>query len=374
MARLPMVKHFKTTVILGAGASRSARLIGANVSSVSPSWKSFTTSTGAWPSPPPISMPLDADFFELLSRTQDSFRRRHKSLIDRLRKQFGTTWLYGMEAVFTQLEHVALLSQLSQEGSPSAGSDDSLHQMRCLISDLLGLATNQPMDGAVPPQLGCPNHVALAVELGELDDVTILNLNYDLLLEDALLRASEWGRVTGNQWRPAVLGVQFTYASEEASEFWEPLLTCEPNGKRPLELLKLHGSINWSCPDSQDAVQLHLGPVSDPCLAPPVWRKQLEEAPYEKLWRRAIEAVSLTDQLVVIGYSLPPADGPMRALLGAYLRRAGGFLRSVVVADPSDESRMRILSALGRSIGPSTAVYRYNSFEAMLRDMGWELP
>ena len=155
------------------------------------------------------------------------------------------------------------------------------------------------------------------------DDVSFITFNYDTCLEYALVRSN--------------VGVD--YALGEAF--------LEPNEQRyaiVVPVLKLHGSINWAkCPkcnaivpteidpwsranfidlmDSPKGLKLELGtriarwqhhcgsalnPV--PVIVPPTWNKVGEAADLAPVWRRAARELSTAENIVVIGYSLPPTD------------------------------------------------------------------
>ncbi len=59
------------------------------------------------------------------------------------------------------------------------------------------------------------------------------------------------------------------------------------------------------------------GLIFEPCIVPPTTSKAnfYASAFFANLWRLADQALRAADELVVIGYSLPPADTAVRALL-----------------------------------------------------------
>lgn len=162
--------------------------------------------------------------------------------------------------------------------------------------------------------------------------VTCITFNYDDLLDQAL-------------WRVA--------GTDEASEstYWHPdggygfycrssrFLVQDSEGRvmdtTSMELLKLHGSLNWRvrrghlAPYTMDAIvhhqdwlaveaqpnqpgnvaiEDHLQP--DPFRVPPVLAKtDLGEQPILRLvWHKAFEALRSAQEVVFIGYSFPPTD------------------------------------------------------------------
>ncbi|MBZ5626657.1 MAG: hypothetical protein LAQ69_49450 [Acidobacteriia bacterium] len=161
----------------------------------------------------------------------------------------------------------------------------------------------------------------------------IITLNYDCILE----------------YCSYCLGLPFTY---------------EPNACGGVEILKLHGSINWmqcsnrGCEeadrvavapleyrptDKQDygTVELNAssckscGAPQRPLIVPPTWAKDLQHPVLRATWARALEVLAKAEVLAVVGYSLPAADPQVRQLLHAGLSSAN--LRQALVSVGGDE-------------------------------------
>ncbi|MBE1497626.1 hypothetical protein H4696_004726 [Amycolatopsis lexingtonensis] len=162
---------------------------------------------------------------------------------------------------------------------------------------------------------------------------TVITFNYDLLVEKALI-----AEVPGTRWTEmypvpiAPLGIRISGVH---------------GGRRNsggLRLLKLHGSLGWwySGPASPPGDQLYgtrvdrWGPADSappivgvdelsvdkvPMIVPPAAVK----SPYyvnntiRALWRQAAEALSQADELVIIGFSLPPSDLIVSSMLATEL-------------------------------------------------------
>jgi len=79
-----------------------------------------------------------------------------------------------------------------------------------------------------------------------------------------------------------------------------------------------------------------------PAIVPPSYAK-LEETPWlSATWNRARAALSTAKTVIFVGYSLPPTDGFMRALLvGAQMLRHDGSRPRVVVIDTSPSVRRK---------------------------------
>ena len=169
---------------------------------------------------------------------------------------------------------------------------------------------------------------------------TCITFNYDDLLDEALYRVSEsdprlpWHPTTGYGFtcNPSTRLVKSTYASPE----WQS----------QMQLLKLHGSINWRPklgspePHSLDSIVHHenwlsgfddprLLNVNDveqhleniPVIIPPVLSKSgLISQPILRLvWRHALQRLVEADEVIFIGYSLPDNDSAARTLFSEAL-------------------------------------------------------
>ena len=198
---------------------------------------------------------------------------------------------------------------------------------------------------------------------------TIITFNYDMLIEQAL---------TG-------LGRDFTYALGcDLEAYWKPAaqsLRVTPPRTGSIQLLKLHGSLNWgssvanrkmmqffqwpmvevagrgtddSAPcDLVPAVQRLSGdwPLTDdfvliyesyealrqtnfiPLLAAPTWQKVLTGA-LSRVWSGAITALRTATNVVILGYSIPPTDTHFKYLLAAGLQD-NISLRKVFFVNPA---------------------------------------
>ncbi len=160
------------------------------------------------------------------------------------------------------------------------------------------------------------------------------------------------------------------------------LVPLAPSG---LPFAKLHGSVNWvqcqKCPVVQSlnlgdfftryhyawdiaavdktkplrlAIEQALGKLehcgqacaAEALIVPPTWNKSQYHDVIENVWRRAAKEMSEAENIVVIGYSLPPTDQFFQYLfaLGCVGRR---LLRRFIVCDPDHavEQRFRDLLA-----------------------------
>lgn len=140
------------------------------------------------------------------------------------------------------------------------------------------------------------------------DRVTFISLNYDLLLDAAIVDH----------------GYALDYGLGRAGGPWHQ--------ERALALLKLHGSLNWGiCPVCDhieyraDRVQPLLPkgldcslcrcPIRQGVVITPTLLKTYNATELKNIWPLACRAVQQATKLVFVGYSLSPADVPFLQLL-----------------------------------------------------------
>jgi len=158
----------------------------------------------------------------------------------------------------------------------------------------------------------------------------VLTFNYDPLLEIALGALTLDGRV---YWHPRD-GYRIALLDPDGGQ--EP-----PDRPSNVELLKLHGSMNWLAPVNSPSRPpfrlLRVTPDSffrgpgqlihsdergmlRPVIVPPRPAKDYEALGLTALWTRTEEALASASALTVVGYRLPPTDD---AALGLLTRTAG---------------------------------------------------
>lgn len=151
---------------------------------------------------------------------------------------------------------------------------------------------------------------------------TFLSFNYDLLLENSLQN----------------LGVHFTY---------------QPNHLFPLskniqedtvDILKLHGSINWLSNDEKEIEVIPLDHIVSrnlsPYLIPPTWNKNFQNS-FFLLWNSAIQKLSTATRIIIIGFSAPKTDNYFKYLLAAGLQN-NISLREIILVNPGFDSEIEL--------------------------------
>jgi len=178
---------------------------------------------------------------------------------------------------------------------------------------------------------------------------TIISLNYDIILDNALLEER----------RQVNYGTEVRLVSK-MPQCWQGV---DPQENNPVPLYKLHGSLNWLyCPicqelditegqngalltfDDERPVQCRpCGCPYEPLIITPTLLKSYASGLLVEVWRRAEKRIACADHLVFIGYSLPDADIEVKGMIkradyNSALWRAGRVRPKITVVDiePSD--------------------------------------
>jgi hypothetical protein len=123
-------------------------------------------------------------------------------------------------------------------------------------------------------------------------------------------------------------------------------------------LLKLHGSLNWR--SASTPIRLRRNPyttASAGVIVPPLTNKPVTDEPFASVWKEARKAVAKMRRLVIVGYSLPQADGLVRTLLITDLSTE---LEEIIVADPSEETVEKYATLFGR-LAPKARIFTFAS-------------
>jgi hypothetical protein len=320
------LKDRKTLVILGAGATRGA---------------SFVEPEAAVPPP------LDQDFFQVLQMSASGRSDEGRKLIEHVRTVYGPALSIGLETVFNNLDAARIFHQKFNVTSGRILEEPKrlIDALRTVLPGLLG----ESITGS------CSTHAAMANRLYVGD--AVVSLNYDCVMDDALRTHA------GFRFDPERGGYGLEVA--EGANDWRR----HGKGKRAkgsIQLLKLHGSLNWRGP----AVPLRLRaepykPVANGVIAPPLTNKPVTDPPLSEIWRRARTIVGRMRRLVIVGYSMPSADGLVRTLLATDLSE---YLEDIVFVDPSEDTLMRHVDFFGR-VAPQAKIITLRSmkqFESVL--------
>lgn len=149
----------------------------------------------------------------------------------------------------------------------------------------------------------------------------MITLNYDVLVEEALRR----------------FDIPITYKLGGTGVDFDPDAGIDESVCEAFQVLKLHGSVNWGqkkdssvlvCRDYDRVRSLNLSPL----LVPPTWHK-IAADPLLRVWDAAVGAIERATRIVLIGFSIPPADQHFKYLLSVGLKD-NSSLRVVRIVDP----------------------------------------
>lgn len=158
----------------------------------------------------------------------------------------------------------------------------------------------------------------------------ILTFNYDRNLEKAL------ENVSNNKWKSSLsYGIKFDTIPSKIGpkKINEYLYDYTDIYKYKFNILKLHGSINWfkyiyENNFSSKTIKFILDDnykyfnnekdddiIIDPLIIPPVLYKDYSQDIISTLWKKAKQILSISKNLIIIGYSFPPTDFGIKKLL-----------------------------------------------------------
>ncbi|MDF1597093.1 MAG: hypothetical protein P1T08_13515 [Acidimicrobiia bacterium] len=324
-------------IVLGAGASRGA-----------------STSEGKLCQPP-----LNADFFTQLQRIATS---KHEDKVAAIVKDivglFGPNFSLTMEEYFTQLESMALMSRMAASKDRNF-SPAEIREKRTRLMAALAAVLEVSTDVSKKASAVCDHHAAIVNRLQPQD--TIISFNYDCVADHALRRG-------GNGKWSAKYGYGFSKPGRIVGhDNWD---AADPPKKvqGTINLLKLHGSLNWQLPPANDA---ETGPIRLKqrlyeqngipkfTIIPPEFIKQIDADPnFEALWRNAERAIRGAEVIALVGFSFTPTDLHVESLFRIALAKSP--LKTLVIANPSPTDRRRIRSVFARPLERGCVVRQYD--------------
>jgi hypothetical protein len=213
-----------------------------------------------------------------------------------------------------------------------------------------------------------PHHVAKL--LGMFGDGkpkgenTFITFNYDTVLEDALTE----------------LKVPFSYGFKKT---WSRDASAKATkDEDALQVLKLHGSLNWarkrvhawrtSAPRKEFTV---FGSYSDvreagriPELVPPTWKK-IFQGHLGDVWESAVRCLQTATRVIIIGFSMPPADMHFKYLIAAGLQQNVSLRKIAFYSLGMESIEERARSLLRQSyIETGSITFRGCSFGGFVAD------
>ena len=195
----------------------------------------------------------------------------------------------------------------------------------------------------------------------------VITTNWDTLAERVLMEARKWLPSDGYGFRVNL---------ESESEWNTKSLPGNLQKPSMVKVLKLHGSLGWfSRHAGQDVYLRHAnylqymilpgaraafrdqneppsgsGPPENPLLIFPSYLKKFEHPVFQSIWDQAAIALNQADQVMFVGYSLPPADIAVRILINPLKRRRDHKGIKIRVVNPNEGSLERYKNFLGTGI------------------------
>jgi NAD-dependent SIR2 family protein deacetylase len=206
-----------------------------------------------------------------------------------------------------------------------------------------------------------------------LKDLAFVSLNYDILIDNAIALAH----------KTVDLDYAVCFANFNVHDDWHA-----PRKRRSVELLKVHGSLNWLycpvcksiwlTPKEKGVIKLissdnkHIGCKSCggryvPILVPPTYFKEMSNPFLINVWERTERLLRQCEQIIFCGYSLPDADIHIKYLLKrGQLNRTGKSLTVTVLNGYPKKTRRASRDEKARYqrlFGPATVDFQEVSFQ-----------
>lgn len=229
--------------------------------------------------------------------------------------QIGGALQYFMERgeFFARSKLASAFGALAREAVLGGSSDSFMEAERNVLKYLSEILSKPSSVDYLSPLIKLAKD-----QPGGLDAIT---LNYDLTLETACAAHDGVSLDRGiERWKP---GTALTFRQEH----------------RTLNLMKLHGSLDWQLGDAADdsgidPPTIHVTPgeaATHPWIVVGDREKLSKDGPILALMRAAEQALTQATHLVVIGYSF--ADRHINALIRDWL--LGSSYRTITVVDPT---------------------------------------
>ncbi|MDK9707431.1 MAG: hypothetical protein OEL83_10310 [Desulforhopalus sp.] len=185
-----------------------------------------------------------------------------------------------------------------------------------------------------------------------MDFPCLITFNYDLVLERSLFQVLINKIYNPSKNRCPFDSFHLNYSYKNSPNFYGAIEPCQyqlpehsyvhgtkvipkevQGGKHlNIDILKLHGSLNFSRPITSEHNQNPCEVVENPYILPPISNKSASPAG-EEIWGRALTELRNAKNVVFIGYSLPTTDIYMQFFIKAALGPNKG-LEKVIVIDP----------------------------------------
>jgi hypothetical protein len=314
--------------------------------------------------PPP---PLDADFFDIAGQIPGrGTRRLARKVAKDVFELYGRVSGITLEQYYRDIETRWELGTFAKSTNRPKDWKARKEELEELVRRIIVQTTTDLDDGPAKARTSSVHQRLLkTVKAGD----TLITFNYDTVIEEAMPADTPWTPRDG-------YGVEASGITHDWAKAWLKKRKIASTKLSTVQLLKLHGSINWVLYPT-GKVRLKPRPYvvrgrkgrptfDRAAILPPGWHKRVDRNPYRALWREARLRMEKCSTLTVIGYSLPDTDLIARALFAEVSRMKASreqYLRELHVADINDASKNRIVDLFAPALGAKGIVFRYASAE-----------
>lgn len=307
---------------------------------------------------------------------EDAFRDVLKA-VSEMRAIYAKSYLDldNIEVVLGAIEMAQLIGKLGDR------NESDIAKLRASITTVIVKTLEETIafpvvDGEVRPPSPYDsfiNHLALARQTtGGLDahQFAFMTFNYDVALDYALHWSSfAYDYCLGTKDD----GFASPYLKLHGSTNWGVCQRCQrtvpfPVGEAQFPLKSRAKSVRFDL-GSKLAMKECCGlPLGGPLLVPPTWNKTAYPQ-LASVWKRAARELSLAENIVVIGYSLPESDAFFRYLF-ALGTESSARIRTLLVIDPDPDGfvEKRFRDFIARAIQNRFRFVRKN-FEGGLEEI-----
>ncbi|TND09064.1 MAG: hypothetical protein FD123_1467 [Bacteroidetes bacterium] len=197
-------------------------------------------------------------------------------------------------------------------------------------------------------------------QISAANKTALITTNYDTKVEMEIYRQNI------KDPRNVDFGFSWRHAEEDTGE------VIYPTKETYLQILKLHGSLNWLKCDLCDHVYINPsgniihqsfrnetdtlnschcgnGPLKSLIVAPS-FERDVRDSNLLHIWKSALEAIRNADRLIIIGYSLPPEDIAIKSLLVRAKNSSGKTLpkNDVIVVQHGESAKAQYELLFGK--------------------------
>lgn len=318
--------------------------------------------------------PVDADFFEIAREIRGhGTERLTRTVLSDVWKLYGRTNGIGLESYFRDIESRARIYKFTTTANKPKDWQRRQDNLEELIRRVIIHTTCDASTGHFKP-LSSKLHTKILNTVERHD--TVVTFNYDLVIEESFEDVGIWCPIDG--YAQDVHGI-----TNEWCRKWIETRGGSRKSRGRIDVLKLHGSINWSLynnsqiklKDRPFVVRTRNSKVvfEDVSILPPGLNKRIDKNPYNSLWSNARLDIEQCDSLAIIGYSLPDTDVLALALFSEIVRLRATrkhFIKQLHLVDPIDKVKNRLIDLFTPALNDKSRIFKYNGIREFANNLG----